>query len=200
MQYYFTSDFHLQHKRIIEFSKRPFANVEEMDEAIIKNWNSRITNQDCIYFLGDFAFSNAAFVAQTIRRLNGRILFIRGNHEQPLEQFFKGIKGYPDIWPRVEFLGDYKEVTINGQVIILCHYPFLIWNKKHYNSWCLAGHSQYNLPATRKEATAFGKVLDVGVDGNNFMPYSFDEIVEIMKNKPMMSDFVVIQDHHGSKN
>ena len=170
-----------------------------MNEAIIKNWNTKIKPADTTYFLGDYAFADAGFIANTLRRLNGKILMVAGNHDKPLKQFFKGISSHTDLKDRVTFLGDYHEVTINEQPIVLSHYPMLVWSRKHYGSWCLAGHSHYNLKATRKEATAFGKVLDVGVDGNNFMPYSFDEIDTIMDNKPIHSTYEDLQDHHVAK-
>jgi len=52
---WFTSDHHFGHKNIIEFSKRPFANVEEMNAELVKRWNERIAKEDKVYHLGDFA-------------------------------------------------------------------------------------------------------------------------------------------------
>jgi len=199
MNYWFTSDFHFNHKRICEYSHRPFKSVEEMNEKIIDNWNSVVTDDASVFYLGDFAFADSQFIRNTLRRLKGRISFIRGNHDKSLVQFLKGINNYTDLSPRLTYLGDYAEVTINDQPIVLCHYPMITWARKSYGSWMLSGHSHYNLKATRKEETRFGKVLDVGVDGNNFMPYSFEELEKIMDNKPIMSSLDVLQDHHSRK-
>lgn len=57
---------------------------------------------------------------------------------------------------------------------MLCHYAFEVWNKKHYGSWHLHGHSHGALKFRDI------KRLDVGVDTNNYMPYSMDEIQGIM--------------------
>jgi calcineurin-like phosphoesterase family protein len=52
-----------------------------------------------------------------------------------------------------------------------------VWPRSHYNSWQLYGHSHGRLEPV-------GKQWDVGVDNNNFYPVSFDQLVEIMKNRP----------------
>ena len=54
MQYYFTSDTHFGAERTLELSARPFRNVQEMDLALISNWNKRVRSKDRIYHLGDF--------------------------------------------------------------------------------------------------------------------------------------------------
>lgn len=43
---FYIGDPHLGHEAIIRLCNRPFADVDEMDEAIISNWNSRVTNGD----------------------------------------------------------------------------------------------------------------------------------------------------------
>ena len=36
---FFTSDTHFKHANIIKFCERPFGSIEEMNEALIANWN-----------------------------------------------------------------------------------------------------------------------------------------------------------------
>lgn len=50
---YFTADTHFGHYNVIRFCDRPFASAEEMDEAMIQNWNDRVTGNDTVYILGD---------------------------------------------------------------------------------------------------------------------------------------------------
>ena len=53
---YFTADTHFGHCNVIRFCDRPFASAEKMDEAMIQNWNERVTGNDTAYILGDMFF------------------------------------------------------------------------------------------------------------------------------------------------
>ncbi len=58
MSLYFTSDTHFGHKNIIQTCNRPFASVDEMDEAMVARWNQRVGPDDTVFHLGDFCFRN----------------------------------------------------------------------------------------------------------------------------------------------
>ena len=53
MRTFFIADPHFGHKAVIEYENRPFASVEEMDEALIDNWNNTVTKHDIVWLLGD---------------------------------------------------------------------------------------------------------------------------------------------------
>ena len=53
---FFTSDTHFWHVNIIKYCNRPFETIEEMNETIIEKWNSKISKDDIVFNLGDFAF------------------------------------------------------------------------------------------------------------------------------------------------
>lgn len=54
----YIGDLHFGHENVIRFDDRPFANVREMDSAMIRLWNQRVAKEDDVYILGDFAFRN----------------------------------------------------------------------------------------------------------------------------------------------
>ena len=78
---FFTADVHLGHEKIIQHDGRPFSTVQEMDEALIDNWNSVVGEDDRIWCLGDLVFRSQAPFMYYLSRLNGKIHFIRGNHD-----------------------------------------------------------------------------------------------------------------------
>lgn len=61
---YYTGDQHFGHSNIIRFCNRPFVTVAEMDEALIKNWNNVVSNDDMIIFL--VIWCSAVISMQTI--------------------------------------------------------------------------------------------------------------------------------------
>ena len=50
------SDLHLNHWNIVKYCNRPFFHVEEMNQALIDNWNSVVTDKDVVWVIGDFCF------------------------------------------------------------------------------------------------------------------------------------------------
>ena len=50
---FFTADTHFGHANVIRFDDRPFGSVDEMDEELIRRWNSKVGTEDFVYVLGD---------------------------------------------------------------------------------------------------------------------------------------------------
>lgn len=76
---FFTADLHFNHTNIINFCKRPFKSVENMNDALIRNWNSRVSEDDTVYHVGDFCFKGNALWWE--KHLNGKVIHIKGNHD-----------------------------------------------------------------------------------------------------------------------
>lgn len=176
---FITADTHFGHENIIKYSKRPFKNADEMDAEIIKRWNDKIPKNALVYHLGDFSFSKPGRIIQVLNQLNGRICLVKGNHD-------KYLKGQ-DILGRFEWVKDYYESkTEDGTLVSMFHYAMLVWNKHAYGGWALHGHSHGSL---RVDNTV--KRMDVGIDTNDYKPYSYQEIEKIMKSRGGQ-----IVDHH----
>jgi calcineurin-like phosphoesterase family protein len=176
MNYYFTADTHFGHTNIIKYCNRPFKTIEEHNEVLINNWNKVVKPNDIIYHLGDFCFKSNGPV-NYLKRLNGQIYFIWGNHDAQMHKYFNKY-GTSAFSRHVYFIGDMSEITIGDQDIILNHYSMRVWNKSHYGSWHLYGHSHGQLPDDPHSLS-----LDVGVDCHNYTPISFEYITELMSKK-----------------
>jgi calcineurin-like phosphoesterase family protein len=97
MDTYFTSDTHFGHKSVIDFCKRPFRDVEEMNAALVENWNSVVKRDDRVYHLGDFAWDMAT--AKEIRpQLNGHIRLVIGNHDDVPKLAATGMFTRMSLW------------------------------------------------------------------------------------------------------
>ncbi|MDA7943154.1 MAG: 2'-5' RNA ligase family protein [Nitrosopumilus sp.] len=76
------SDTHFDHANIIRYTGRPFSGAGEMNRIIESNWNNTVDPGDRVYFLGDMSFGRGSRPKEYwLGRLNGRITFIRGNHD-----------------------------------------------------------------------------------------------------------------------
>lgn len=136
-----------------------------MDEKIITNWNRTVGPHDDVYLLGDVFFHNAENAKKIVRRLNGNINVIMGNHDKVLRNNSELRGMFNQICPPL------YEIKIDDIPIIMCHYPLLTWNKDHHGSFMLHGHAHGGIPFDEKH-----RRMDVGVDCNNFTPFSWDEV------------------------
>lgn len=163
---YFTADLHFRHKNIIKYCARPFKDEDEMDEAIIKNWNSVVTTADTVYILGDFTkICDYQIINSYLAKLNGKKILLLGNHDEYIKENFN-LLDFKEVC-------EYKELVINERKIILFHYPLLEWNDKKNGAICLHGHLHGK---TRNICNIVG-LFDVGVDANKFFPVSLDSVL-----------------------
>lgn len=192
---YFTSDSHYNHKNIVlgvtnwpedirDRACRPFETLEAMNETLIERINQDVKKDDTLYHLGDWSFGDFENVKIFRDRINCKTVhLILGNHDHHIAC------NRGNITPIFSSVSYYREATINGQFIIMSHYPFKVWNRGHHGSWMLHGHSHGQLPADTSwldghvPNPTHRKTMDVGVDTNNLCVYSFDEIQEIMKDR-----------------
>lgn len=69
---YYISDYHFNHAKMLEYDERPFANVKEMEDALVENWNATVKPGDTVYILGDFYWKGKdEDWIRVLRRLTG---------------------------------------------------------------------------------------------------------------------------------
>ena len=167
---YFTSDLHFHHENIIRHTKRPFQNIEQMDQALIKNWNQLVDFKDEVYILGDFTMKGPSLAMETLSELKGTKHLIRGNHDR----FADNPSFNQSLFTSIQ---DYAEIEVCNTRFILFHYPIMEWNGFFRGSISLHGH-QHNHRDYNKQNRRQGVLrYDVGVDANNMKPISAEEII-----------------------
>ena len=184
---FFISDLHFGHTNVIMFDTRPFNNIEHMEQALISNWNSVVSNQDITYILGDFCWK--AQESEWIRlldQLNGNKVLIKGNHD--LKSYSKKLQA------KFQDIKDYKEITVERKHAVLCHYP-IIFPKAAYNPDTVMLHGHVHLTRensflnkwrreiieSRKEGgDAYGNIYNVGcmMPYMGYTPRTISEIIE----------------------
>lgn len=185
---WFSSDHHFGHDAIRRYSKRPYHCVEQMDEEMLRFWNNTVGPQDIVFYLGDLAFMKADATRALLAEMNGRIRYIRGNHDKQMKgkvlDRFEWVKDYYRLRHTMTLEGE-DGATVDLKVrIILCHYPFETWDQAHHGTWHLHGHSHGSLRPR-------GGRLDVGVDSHFFTPWSLEQVAEYMLAHPYQAI-----DHH----
>jgi calcineurin-like phosphoesterase family protein len=162
---FFTSDLHFGHANIIKYCNRPFSSAEEMDEALISNWNAVVTNADRIVILGDVFFTPEAESLSILSRLRGNKELVLGNHDKNIRKSSTLQAKFTEIHP------DLLHTNFGGQLTVLCHFPLLTWDRAGRGSYMLHGHSHNTIPFDPKY-----RRLDVGVDGHNYTPIEWGQI------------------------
>lgn len=163
--YWFTADEHFGHKNIIRYCNRPFSCLGEMHSEIIKRHNACVQHDDTVVHLGDFSIQERKTTLALIAKLNGSHIFLGG---KPITH---------DKWIGQSQQSQIRIFKLQERYIIACHYAMRIWPLSYYNSWHIYGHSYGRLNSS-------GKSYDVGVDCNNFTPVSFQQLSDIMFDKP----------------
>lgn len=123
---FYIADQHFYHKNLIpRMDKRPFENVEEMNEYMINQWNKKVRKNDEVVVLGDLSFGNAQQTNEIVEALNGKIYLIQGNHDH------KFLKSKDFKIDRLGWVKQYHEMSDNNRKVILSHYPTFCYNGQY---------------------------------------------------------------------
>ena len=110
------SDPHFDSERIIINGKRPFNDVQEMNNALIERYNATVGKQDICYWLGDIMYgATKEKVVKVLSQMHGRKFLIMGNHD----------RGHSENWWRdCGFEKVYSHPIYDAeQYILLSHEP-----------------------------------------------------------------------------
>jgi calcineurin-like phosphoesterase family protein len=154
------SDTHFGHKNIINFTTRsgekmrPWDSIEEMDEAMIENWNRVVSVGDKVYHLGDVTMNSKSL--DLLERLKGKKVLIKGNHDTQKLKFY--LPHFYDIRGSHELAN-----------LLLTHIPV---NKDQSARYFGNVHGHLH-----SEVIDDPWYMNVSVEQTNYTPISFDEVL-----------------------
>lgn len=160
MAVFLISDTHFGHANIIKYAERPFDSVEEMNEAMVENWNSVVKQGDKVYHLGDVTMNSKSL--DILSRLNGRKVLIKGNHDTQKLKFytphFYDIRGSHEL-----------------DNFILTHIPVALEQSARYPQGNIHGH-------LHEKNMDNHWYINVSVEQINYTPIAFDDIRQRIYN------------------
>ena len=210
---FFTSDTHYGHANICRGvtnwrdengnvpidTTRDFETLEQMNDKIVESINSVVGEDDTLFHLGDWSFGGYDNIEEFRNRIVCKnVHLILGNHDHHIERnkgdiqrLFSSVNQYLRLQVSV-----YPETKLYaGDVdLVMMHYPIASWH--NMNDGVIHLHGHVHLPPDKKLSQ--GKAMDVGVDGNNLMPYSLGQIMKIMDYQPI-AKLSLPQDHHEER-
>lgn len=192
--FYYTSDTHFGHFNMTahpdskNLCNRPWASVEEMNEALVERWNSRVGPGDTVYHLGDVCMGKLDDSLPVVRRLNGVKILVPGNHDRCFHALKNADKMKARYYHEAGFhmVHDGRPVTqmIGGMLVQMCHFPFAgdshdedrytDHRPKDNGAWLLHGH-------VHDKWRVRGHQINVGVDVWDYYPVAEPVLIEIME-------------------
>lgn len=189
-QQFFTSDLHFGHTNIIKYCNRPYSTVDEMNEALIANWNEVVPEENAdVYILGDLVMGKFAENIKLIKELNGRKWLVSGNHDRCWpghKNYFNQIKKYLDAG--ISGVSQNLLLRLNANPdhnVTLSHFPkraslgaYDHRYSDYYqttNQWVLHGHVHDTWKVDFEN-----KQINVGVDVWDYKPVSEETLGQII--------------------
>lgn len=157
---FFIADTHFGGENIRRYENRPFANAQEMDEKLIENWNSVVTDEDTVYVLGDFSdYADAKKETEILGKLNGTKILVMGNHDTHRT---------PQKWRETGFAECYPMPVIYKNFFMLSHEPLYINSNMPYANFYGHVHANPSYKDASKQSVC------VSVERIDYTPVEFD--------------------------
>lgn len=172
---HFTADPHFSHTNVLRYCRRPFKDVQEMDNELIKRWNSVVKPEDTVYILGDFSLKGSEDVdwyRRILKKLPGEKHLILGNHDT-LKPFTYIDVGFASVHTHLHLNDMMTPEHEMWDEIILAHDPSV--SVMDRSKLYLVGHV-HDLFKICKNA------VNVGVDVWDYTPVSLKQIEELVED------------------
>lgn len=183
MRTWFTADQHFSHKNIIAYCNRPFKDIEEMDEELVRRWNEVVADEDQVYVLGDVAM-NPNRIQDFYPRMKGKKILVPGNHDHvhpcnSKRTQEKSRAKYEEAF-RIEQIVHHGKLFREIEVD-LCHVPYTTIDER-FPEFTPPDKGRYLLHGHVHTAWKVnGRQINVGVDQWDFYPVSAEQLFTVIK-------------------
>lgn len=173
---WFVGDTHFGHDQPFIWESRGFASVQEHDTKIIENWNSIIAPDDEVYHLGDVMLGDNEHGLECLKKLNGHIHIIRGNHDSDTRvELYKTCDNVVEIVYATEL--KYKKYYF-----FLSHYPTITANYDDDKPWAkhlmnIHAHTHQENPLTDGALYRYC----VSLDATDNKPVEIEHIISTLR-------------------
>lgn len=171
---YITSDTHFGHANILKFepTARPFKNVDEMNEAMVREWNNVVSPDDTVWHLGDVFFGSESNL-DYVKRLNGEKKLLLGNHDNniPTQRYLDA--GFVSTHSIVK-------VKVAGTKMWLTHAPIHPGEFNHGLTNNIHGHTHSRL-VLDKNGHIDERYINVCVEHTQMRPILLEDIMKHQK-------------------
>lgn len=187
MSNWLTSDLHFGHTNIIAYTSRPYVDVEQMNDDLVRRWNEKVTPNDEVWVLGDVCLGRLEISLMWVEQLNGIKFLVPGNHDRMFRchgtKYLHACQKYLAAG-FLDILDPEITLLIPGRKVIACHFPyagdpkdghedrFQWYRPADKGGYLVHGH-------THGQWRRNGRMIDVGVDAWGGYPVSISEVAEL---------------------
>ncbi len=172
-----TSDTHFCHDRAFLYEPRGFHSIDEMNEEIIKRWNSMVGQDDIVYLLGDVMLNDNIKGTECLERLNGHIYIALGNHDTD-SRVWNYLAAHNVVDVQLAYRFRYRKYHF-----YLSHYPTMTGNIEAESlrkvTINLFGHTH----SKEKFYNDIPFMYNCALDAHNCYPVNLEQVIEDCRNK-----------------
>ena len=178
------------HPNII--STRDFKSLWDMNQTIVNNINSLVGEDDIIIHDGDVAFGGFDSIPEFRNQIICKNIHqVLGNHDHHIK---KNKNNVQELFSSVDRELYLTVITEKGKYhFFFNHFPYGTWDNIKDGVIHLHGH----LHSPKNKRFRKGKMMDVGIDGNDFKPYNILWIIDQMDEREI--DCLIYDDYHVNK-
>ena len=177
---FFIGDTHFYQDKLLQYSKRDFDSVQQMNQVIVENWNNVVKNSDIVFVLGDFSFGSMEETKSICDQLKGTKYLIKGNWDKfKFEKTWQEI-GFEKLFEKsFEFYMSENENSKHLRKFILSHHPIEIPSGE------INIHAHLHLDDLGLEYPYLNPDNHVCVSAERigYTPISLENLIEIIKRR-----------------